>query len=133
MSKLKEVETYLVAIKGHHLHPEDIAAGIEAIYRPSFSKTAKTGSLSDGEFSGATYIPERDEKRLRTQLQRVFDWWEIRPNEWHTDFEVAEKLGIPQASAQARRRDLKKDEFGAYDFRSKAVNGTHYHMYRAAA
>lgn len=130
MDKAKQILKALKEAQNYYLTDEEKEMVINDILRPSFSQSVVSkGSVSEGEFSGSTYVPKRDEVRLRTQLQRVLDWWTSNAGKWKTDFQCSEELGIPQASAQARRRDLKKDEFGSFNFDSRAKGGTHYHMF----
>jgi len=63
-------------------------------------------------FDGATYDPEFDEERLRTQLIRVFGL--MRDSKWRTLAEVSRTTGDPQASISARLRDLRKEKFGGH-------------------
>ena len=63
-------------------------------------------------FDGITYDPVLDKHRLGKQLQAVYGL--MRDGYWRTLEEIAHAVGIPEASASARLRDLRKDRFGAY-------------------
>ena len=63
-------------------------------------------------FDGATYDPELDKERLGKQLASVRDL--MMDGVRRTLREIADTLGIPEASASARLRDLRKERFGSY-------------------
>lgn len=82
-------------------------------------------------FDGATYEPVRDRKRLSKQFERVRDL--MLDGQWRTLREIADTLGIPEASASARLRDLRKARFGAFLVERQAgENGVHRYRVRAA-
>lgn len=63
-------------------------------------------------FSGRTYVPERDQKRLTRQYDRVV-WAVTRFNkehegEWFTLEWLSSVAEAPQASVSARLRDMRK-------------------------
>jgi len=72
-------------------------------------------------FDGAVYEPERDDARLRGQLDRIFDV--CRDGRWRTLAEIAELTGAPQASVSAQLRHLRKPRFGAYDVLKRHLRG----------
>ena len=63
-------------------------------------------------FDGETYESALDKLRLGKQLLSVrllmYD------GVWRTLREIANELGIPEASASARLRDLRKERFGSH-------------------
>lgn len=64
-------------------------------------------------FDGVTFDAHADGPRLNRQLSAVRDL--MRDGEWRTLAEIACALGIPEASASARLRDLRKPRFGSND------------------
>jgi hypothetical protein len=73
-------------------------------------------------FNGADYVPERDNKRLGKQLDRVV--WAMRDEMWHTLSAVALMTGDPEASVSAQLRHLRKPRFGGHTVeRRYASNG----------
>lgn len=62
-------------------------------------------------FNGPDYVPELDDKRLTTQLGRVFNC--MIDGKWRTLSEIAEITGDPQASISAQLRHLRKPLFGS--------------------
>jgi hypothetical protein len=82
------------------------------------------------EPKGATYIPERDGKRLNAQCLRVFE--AMRFGDWRTLSSLALVTGDPEASVSARLRDLKAHGFaihkeyvsrGLWRYRMEIKNG----------
>ena len=63
-------------------------------------------------FDGDTYEAEFDEKRLASQMGRV--WLALQEGEWLTLSELATRVGAPEASVSARLRDLRKKRFGSH-------------------
>lgn len=63
-------------------------------------------------FDGETYDPAQDHDRLTTQLDRVRSL--LLAGGFFTLAEIARRLQIPEASASARIRDLRKKKFGGY-------------------
>ena len=74
-----------------------------------------------GSAGGATFDPERDGDRLNRQRKRV--WAIMSDHEWHTLYEIAEKVGDkdPTQSIGARIRDLRKKEYGSHTVTSQFV------------
>ena len=62
-------------------------------------------------FDGSTYEPALDKHRLASQLQSVT--FLMIDGVWRTLQEIADELKIPEASASARLRDLRKVRFGS--------------------
>lgn len=63
-------------------------------------------------FNGDDYIPERDNPRLATQLQRVYAF--MKDGQWRTLTEIESATRTPAASASAQLRHLRKPRFGGY-------------------
>jgi hypothetical protein len=64
-------------------------------------------------FDGDTYEARHDQARLARQTQVVFDV--MSDGRWRTLSELAgEAGGIPEASASARLRDMRKRKFGGH-------------------
>jgi hypothetical protein len=63
------------------------------------------------DFDGETFRQDRDGARLFRQLEAVKGL--MADGRWRSYTEIGEELGIPQASASARVRDLRKVKFGA--------------------
>lgn len=63
-------------------------------------------------FSGATYREDRDESRLRNQLERIRDL--MLDGVWRTVAEIHDVTGFPEASISAQLRNLRKPKLGGY-------------------
>lgn len=63
-------------------------------------------------FDGSDYKPELDQKRLTGQLQKLFSL--MKDGTFRTLSEIERFTGIPQASASAQLRNLRKPRFGAF-------------------
>lgn len=98
-----------------------IAQRAEEFFRPSFSQRVSKGSPEEGEFAGRTFVPNRDEARLRGQEMAVFKV--LQDGEWHTLNELAEKCGGSTQAISARIRDLRKPEFGGFDVKAENFGG----------
>ena len=72
-------------------------------------------------FDGAVYEPERDDDRLRGQMDRIYA--AVKDGRWRTLAEIAELTGDPQASISAQLRHLRKRRFGAYDVQKRHLRG----------
>lgn len=71
------------------------------------------GRLSDHyAFSGETFLPSRDGKRLSGQLERVRN--AMSDGRWRTLAQLSILSGGTEASVSARLRDLRKPEFGSH-------------------
>lgn len=76
------------------------------------------------EFAGSDYIPERDQKRLSVQHERIRDL--MIDGAWRTLGEIARITGDPEASISAQLRHLRKEEFGAFVVNKRHVSGGLY-------
>jgi hypothetical protein len=69
-------------------------------------------------FDGSTYSPAFDQKRLVTQLGRVYTQMQFSalftPDRWWTLQEISAQIGAPEASVSARLRDLRKERNGSH-------------------
>ena len=63
-----------------------------------------------GPRDGKTFVPKKDEKRLNRQAQLVWNF--MSDGRYHTLAEISRATGVPEASASARLRDLRKIRFG---------------------
>lgn len=68
-------------------------------------------------FNGADYVPERDNSRLKSQLDRVRSC--MTDGEWRTLEQISAITGDPPASISAQLRHLRKDRFGAHTVNRK--------------
>ena len=75
-------------------------------------------------FNGPEYVPQRDWKRLSTQLGRVFNC--MKDAKWRTLHEIAEITEDPEASISAQLRHLRKDRFGSHTVERKHMQGGLY-------
>lgn len=82
--------------------------------------TRRKQNFDGVRFGGETYDHEKDGPRLRTQMKLVFAL--MRDGKERNVPEVKEILRFGDASVAAigaRLRDLRKEEFGAYDMQSR--------------
>jgi len=68
-------------------------------------------------FDGRTYLPERDGKRLKSQLEAVR--YVMSDGRWRTIPEIHRELSVlgfyaTETSISSRIRDLRKSKFGAF-------------------
>lgn len=63
-------------------------------------------------FDGPDYIPQVDQPRLASQLERIRDL--MLDQRWRTLSEVAATTGDHEASISAQLRHLRKPRFGSY-------------------
>lgn len=63
-------------------------------------------------FNGADYVPSRDNERLCSQMERVFNV--MSDGEWHTLWQVSDATGAPESSVSAQLRHLRKPRFGGH-------------------
>jgi hypothetical protein len=88
-----------------------------------------TEKVPPGSFAGADYLPERDDKRLASQLGRVKA--AIADKKARTLNEIAAITGDPVASISAQLRHLRKSKFGAHTIEREHLGGGLY-SYRLA-
>ena len=63
-------------------------------------------------FNGSDYDPEKDDVRLRGQIERVFNL--MKDGIWRTLSEIEMETHDPPASISAQLRHLRKRRFGAH-------------------
>jgi len=63
-------------------------------------------------FNGSDYVPERDDERLGSQINRV--WFAMCDRRWRTLKEISQLTGDPEASISAQLRHLRKPRFGGH-------------------
>lgn len=64
------------------------------------------------EFKGHQFVKKLDEKRLATQIWRIFFF--MRDSHWRTVDEIHDALGYPHNSIQANVRNLRKEKNGGH-------------------
>lgn len=64
------------------------------------------------EFDGSDYEHRYDHARLSGQILRLFEL--MNDGQWRTLKEISALTEIPEASASAHLRSLRKERFGAY-------------------
>lgn len=85
------------------------------------------GQLSHERYNGPDYDPERDNRRLDKQIDRVRNL--MLDGRWRSLEEVSQTTGDPAASVSAQLRHLRKDRFGSYILERKNV-GNGLNLYR---
>jgi hypothetical protein len=68
-------------------------------------------------FAGSDYRPERDDRRLNEQYQKIFDL--MKDGEWRSLEEISKATGSPPASASAQMRHARKPRFGNHTINKK--------------
>lgn len=76
----------------------------------------KQTNMFDAHFDGKTYDPQKDKKRLKSQLQCVFDL--MSDGQPRTLQRISRSTGFPEASISARIRDFRKKKFGSHTVES---------------
>lgn len=74
-----------------------------------------------GKFDGDTVDAKRDTKRLSKQLQAIFDY--MKDGQFRTLYQISHATNIPEASASARLRDLRKERNGAHEVNKENLGG----------
>ena len=70
-------------------------------------------------FQGSDYLPERDEKPLKKQIDRIREF--MLRVEWATFEEIERVTGYRSSSISAQLRNLHKPEHGGYDKTKKFI------------
>ena len=78
-------------------------------------------------FDGPDYTPAADNKRLTSQIERVYDL--MRDGNWRTLDDINYMTGDPHASISAQLRHLRKSRFGAHTV-EKRNDGQGLFVYR---
>ena len=79
---------------------------------------------SELRFDGADYVPNRDNSRLGSQLQRVFSL--VADGKWRSLQDMSDLTGDPQASISAQLRHLRKARFGSWNVERRYINNGLY-------
>jgi len=80
---------------------------------------------NDIKFDGETYNHEKDNSRLTSQLNRVFN--AMKDGKYRTLREIEDLVDAPQASISARLRDLRKRKFGGFSVHRVNMGGGLFH------
>jgi hypothetical protein len=75
-------------------------------------------------FNGDDYQPERDDKRLTGQIERVFNV--MKDGRKRTLGEIATLTGDPESSISAQLRHLRKERFGMHTVDKTYINNGLY-------
>jgi len=78
-------------------------------------------------FAGADYIPQRDDKRLLGQIDRIRNL--MADGQWRTFEEIAAVTGDPTPSISAQLRHLREPKHGGYTV-EKCYCGEGLYRYR---
>ncbi len=78
-------------------------------------------------FDGADYQPDRDDVRLRNQMNDIL--FLMCDGEWRTLREIHVAIGAPEASISAQLRHLRKPRFGAWTVEKRYL-GEGLYQYR---
>ena len=81
-------------------------------------------SFDRPRFAGADYRPDRDDARLTTQIQRVFN--AMADGRWRTTQEIAAITGDPENSVSAQYRNLRKAANGGHTVNRRYVGAGTY-------
>ena len=79
------------------------------------------------KFDGSDYEPERDNPRLKGQLERVFKC--MLDGEWKSLRKIERVTGDGQASVSAQLRHLRKERFGKHKV-EKRYRGSGLYEYK---
>lgn len=78
-------------------------------------------------FNGSDYVPERDNGRLQSQLEQIFEL--MKDGNWRSLEAISLWTGAPAASVSAQLRHLRKERFGGHTV-EKRYEGQGLHLYR---
>jgi hypothetical protein len=76
--------------------------------------------VSEHIFAGPAYDPDRDNKRLSNQIERV--WSVMIDGKWHRTQEVADRTNDPAPSVLAQFGHLRKRRFGGHTVERRHVS-----------
>lgn len=79
---------------------------------------------SNSDFDGADYQPDRDRRRLRGQIKRIFDL--MKDGRYRSLDEIASITGDPHASVSAQLRNMRKPKFGGHIVNRRYINNGLY-------
>ena len=78
-------------------------------------------------FNGSDYKPERDNKRLTGQIERVYNV--MKDGKERSLVDISDATGDPEASVSAQLRHLRKERFGGHVIKKSYVTNGLY-LYR---
>ncbi len=81
--------------------------------------------VPDAPFDGLDYEPDRDHRRLSTQLGKIFDL--MADGKWRTLDEIEAATGAPASSVSAQLRHLRKPRFGGHTVEKEHLDGGLFH------
>ena len=84
------------------------------------------GDLKTARFDGATYDHSKDYYRLTGQLNALYGL--LKDSQWRTLSQIEQDTGIPQASASAQLRNLRKAKFGGFTVNRKRVGNVYFYQ-----
>lgn len=84
----------------------------------------------DDLFAGSDYEPARDDARLLSQQERVYEC--MKDGEWRTLEEIRAITGDPPASISAQLRHLRKEKHGGHIV-EKEHRGNGLYAYRVSS
>lgn len=85
-------------------------------------------NLEDPHFDGDAVDPILDSERLTKGILRVFRF--MLDGKWHTTTEIARGAGVPENSASAHYRSLRKNRWGAHTVERMRVTDAGLFKYR---
>lgn len=89
--------------------------------------TAQRFNPNTSRFDGAGYDARRDNQRLASQLERVFDV--MRDGKYRSLDRIAREANAPAASVSAQLRHLRKPRFGGHTV-NKSYQGDGLYLYQ---
>lgn len=90
--------------------------------------TAEESNLDDPHFDGAAVEKKLDQERLTKGLFRVFDY--MHAGHWLTITEIARGAEVPENSASAHMRSLRKARWGSHTVERMRVTESGLFKYR---
>lgn len=114
------------------LFAEDICDFLEDYYESFSSKitrgTQEENNLDDPHFDGAAVEKKLDQERLTKGIFRVFDF--MHAGHWLTIQEIARGAEVPENSASAHMRSLRKARWGSHTVERMRVTESGLFKYR---
>lgn len=72
-------------------------------------------------FDGETYEPKKDYRRLKRQLDAVYEL--MKDGRWRTLAQIQAVVAGSEAAISARLRDLRKEQHGGFDVQRRRMMG----------
>ena len=91
------------------------------IIRTTLVPEPLTTPIETMQFDGATYEPDKDQKRLGTLLIRVYNV--LKDGQPHTLPELVLKCGGSETGVSSKLRDLRKARFGGHTIEATRKHG----------